>query len=67
MRTEAERKRVCDFVMQIEEEFSQGTIKQLVCLLISRLLNPIAIEETAGVMLAFARKDKLEDKEETIH
>ena len=64
--TEVERKRVCDFVMLIEDEFSQTTIKQLVTVLISRLLNPIAIEETAGMMLAFARKDEL-NEEETIH
>lgn len=64
--TEAERKRVCDFVMLIDDEFSQGTMKQLVIVLISRFLNPIAIEETAGMMLAFARKDEL-NEDETIH
>ena len=53
MRTEAERKRVCDFIMQIESEFNEGTIKQLVCVLISRLLNPMAAEDAASMMLAF--------------
>tara|TARA_R100001244_G_scaffold125551_1_gene95535 strand:+ start:732 stop:929 length:198 start_codon:yes stop_codon:yes gene_type:complete len=65
MRTEAERKRVCDFIMQIESEFNEGTIKQLVCVLISRLLNPMAAEDAASMMLAFSQAEQLEDK--TVH
>jgi hypothetical protein len=47
-------------------------IKQIVCILISRLLNPGAVQETAGLMsgLADAEQealDALEDKEEIIH
>ena len=65
MRTEAERKRVCDFIMQIESEFNEGTIKQLVCVLISRLLHPMAAEDAASMMLAFSQAEQLEDK--TVH
>jgi len=67
MKNEEERKRVCDVIMLIESEFNAGTIKQLVCVLISRLLNPMAVEETAGMMLAFSQAEELETTEKIIH
>ena len=65
MRTEAERKRVCDFIMQIESEFNEETVNQLICVLISRLLHPIAAENAASMMLAFSQAEQVEDK--TVH
>jgi len=46
-------------------------IKQIVCILISRLLNPDTVQETATLMsgLAEAEQEALDalDKEEIIH
>jgi len=65
-------KKIIDHVRDIETTCDEYMIKQIVCILISRLLNPGAVQETAGLMsgLADAEQevlDALEDKEEIIH
>ncbi len=64
-------KKIIDHVRDIETTCSEYMIKQIVCILISRLLNPGAVQETAGLMagLADAEQEALDelDKEEIIH
>ena len=50
----------------------EATIKQIVCILVSRLLNPMGAEETAGLIAGLAEAeqevlDALKNKEEVIH
>ena len=64
-------KKIIDHVRDIETTCNEYMIKQIVCILISRLLNPGAVQETAGLMagLADAEQEALDelDKEEIIH
>jgi len=65
-------KKIIDHVRDIETTCSEYMIKQIVCILISRLLHLGAVQETATIMsgLADAEQealDALEDKEEIIH
>jgi len=64
--------KIIKYVRQIETTCDEATIKQIVCILVSRLLNPLAVEETAGLMVGLAEAeqaalDELEKKEGTLH
>ena len=64
-------KKIIDHVRDIETTCDEYMIKQIVCILISRLLNPDTVQETATLMsgLAEAEQEALDalDKEEIIH
>ena len=64
-------KKIIDHVRDIETTCSEYMIKQIVCILISRLLNPGAVQETATLMsgLAEAEQEALDalEKEEIVH
>ena len=64
-------KKIIDHVRDIETTCNEYMIKQIVCILISRLLNPRAVQETATLMLglADAEQEALDalEKEEIIH
>jgi len=46
--------KIIKHIRQIETTCDEATIKQIVCILVSRLLNPLAVEETAGLMAGLA-------------
>jgi len=46
--------KIINHIRQIETTCDEATIKQIVCILVSRLLNPLAVEETAGLMAGLA-------------
>lgn len=64
-------KKIIDHVRDIETTCDEYMIKQIVCILISRLLNPNTVQETATLMsgLAEAEQEALDalEKEEIIH
>jgi hypothetical protein len=64
-------KKIIDHVRDIETTCDEYMIKQIVCILISRLLNPDTVQETATLMsgLAEAEQEALDalEKEEIIH
>ena len=50
--------KIIKHVRQIETTCDEATIKQIVCILVSRLLNPMAVEETAGLMVGLAEAEQ---------
>ena len=67
-----EVKKIINHVKDIETTCDEATIKQIVCILVSRLLNPLAVEETASLMVGLAEAeqaalDELEKKKGTLH
>jgi hypothetical protein len=59
--------RIAEYVMQIELE-DEITIKQIACLLLTRLMNPMTAEETAGMILGLAEAErKLKKAKEIMH
>ena len=60
--------KIIKHIRQIETTCDEATIKQIVCILVSRLLNPMAVEETAGLMtgLAEAEQAALDELEKEI-
>jgi len=60
--------KIINHIRQIETTCDEATIKQIVCILVSRLLNPLAVEETAGLMagLAEAEQAALDELEKQI-
>ena len=65
-------KKIIDHVKDIETTCDEATIKQIVCILISRLLNPLSEEETGGLIAGLAEAeqealDMLEIDKETLH
>ena len=67
-----EVKKIIDHVKDIETTCDEATIKQIVCILISRLLNPLSAEETGGLIAGLAEAeqeaiDMLESDKETLH
>tara|TARA_R100000234_G_C4915552_1_gene141806 strand:- start:49 stop:267 length:219 start_codon:yes stop_codon:yes gene_type:complete len=72
MRTFKDVDKIIKHVSEIETTCDEATIKQIVCILVSRLLNHLAAEETAGLIagLADAERevlDALKNKEDVIH
>jgi len=72
MRTFKDVDKIIKHVSEIETTCDEATIKQIVCILVSRLLNHLAAEETAGLIagLADAERevlDALKNKEEVVH
>ena len=73
MRTFKDIDKIIKHVSEIETTCDEATIKQIVCILISRLLNPKCAEETAGLIagLAEAEQEVLKalknKKKETLH
>lgn len=72
MRTFKDIDKIIKHVSEIETTCDEATIKQIVCILVSRLLNHLAAEETAGLIagLADAERevlDALKNKEEIVH
>tara|TARA_R100001510_G_scaffold7880_1_gene6127 strand:- start:7842 stop:8063 length:222 start_codon:yes stop_codon:yes gene_type:complete len=73
MRTFKDIDKIIKHVSEIETTCDEATIKQIVCILISRLLNPKGAEETAGLIagLAEAEQEVLNalknKKKETLH
>jgi hypothetical protein len=64
--------KIIKHVRQIEITCDEATIKQIVCILVSRLLNPLSVEETAGLMVGLAEAEQaalneIEKKEGTLH
>lgn len=57
--------RIAEYVMQIELE-DEITIKQIACLLLTRLMNPMAAEETAGMILGLAEAERKFNKAKEI-
>mgnify|MGYP003142342968 CR=1 FL=1 len=64
-------KKIIDYVSDIESTCDEYIIKQIICVLTSRLLSPAAVQETAGLMagLADAEQDILNeiDNNKTVH
>ena len=50
--------KIIKHIRQIETTCDEATIKQIVCILVSRLLNPMAVEETAGLMVGLAEAEQ---------
>jgi hypothetical protein len=50
--------KIIKHVRQIETTCDEATIKQIVCILVSRLLNPLSVEETAGLMVGLAEAEQ---------
>ena len=50
--------KIIKHVRQIETTCDEATIKQIVCILESRLLNPLSVEETAGLMVGLAEAEQ---------
>jgi len=50
--------KIIKHVRQIETTCDEATIKQIVCILVSRLLNPLAVEETASLMVGLAEAEQ---------
>lgn len=46
--------KIMQHVEDIETTCAESTVKQIVCILISRLLNPETVQETAGLMAGLA-------------
>ena len=73
MRTFKDIDKIIKHVSEIETTCDEVTIKQIVCILISRLLNPKGAEETAGLIAGLAEAEQevlnaLKDKtKETLH
>lgn len=72
MRTFKDIDKIIKHVSEIETTCDEATIKQIVCILVSRLLNHLAAEETAGLIAGLAEAeqevlDALKNKEEVIH
>lgn len=57
--------RIAEYVMQIEME-DEITIKQIACLLLTRLMNPMTAEETAGMILGLAEAERKFNKAKEI-
>ena len=51
--------KIIKHVRQIETTCDEATIKQIVCILVSRLLNPLAVEETASLMAGLAEAEQV--------
>ena len=67
-----EVKKIIDHDKDIETTCDEATIKQIVCILISRLLNPLSAEETGGLIVGLAEAeqealDMLEIDKEKLH
>jgi len=59
--------RIAEYVMQIERE-DEITIKQIACILLTRLMNPMTVEETIGMASGFASAErKLNEAKEILH
>ena len=58
MRTFKDIDKIIKHVSEIETTCDEATIKQIVCILVTRLLNPMGAEETAGLIAGLARQSK---------
>lgn len=72
MRTFKDIDKIIKHVSEIETTCDEATIKQIVCILVSRLLHPMSAEETAGLIVGLAEAeqevlDALKNKEEVVH
>ena len=72
MRTFKDIDKIIKHVSEIETTGDEATIKQIVCILVSRLLKPMDTEETAGLIAGLAEAeqevlDALKNKEEIVH
>jgi hypothetical protein len=68
MNSEEQIHKLLDYVADVEKNFNEAETKQLVCILISRLLNPLSSKETAELIIGLAEIeqqaiDYLEEKD----
>ena len=68
MNSEEKIHKMLDYIADVEKNFNEAETKQLVCILISRLLNPLSSKETAELIIGLAEIeqqaiDYLEEKD----